>query len=415
MPTPRVALAGALDTKGEEYGYLRDQIRAQGCDTCVIDCGVLGTPSITVDVARDAVARAAGVSISELERANNRGAAIDAMARGVSAIVARMHRDGEIHGIAALGGSGGATLVAQAMQGLPVGVPKLLVSTIASGNTRPYVGASDLTLMYSIVDIAGVNRVSSAILANAAAAIAGMATQYAGRVASDSVKPLIAATMFGVTTPCVTVAKQILSDRGFEVLVFHATGVGGDSMESLIRSGFFAGVLDVTTTELADYLVGGVCAAGPTRLEAAGSLGVPQVVSLGALDMVNFGPLDTVPEKFRRRRLYKHNANVTLMRTSEEECAELGMLLADKLNHSLGPVSVFVPLRGVSMISTADGVFADSAADAALVRSLRSRLSDKAELYLEDMEINDERFARAMAERLLRHLEDRTSLTGVSR
>src|SRR5204862_4578233 len=242
------------------------------------------------------------------------------------------------------------------MRALAVGVPKLMVSTVASGDTRPYVGAVDVTMMYSVVDIAGVNRVSARIMANAAAAIAGMA---GAQVPPLEEKPLVAATMFGVTTPCVTRARERLEELGYEALVFHATGAGGQSMEALARGGYLAGVLDATTTELADELVGGVLSAGPDRLEAAGAIGLPQVVSLGALDMVNFGPRETVPERFAGRNLYVHNPTITLMRTTPEECRELGRRIGRKLSGAKGPTALFVPLRGVSMIAVEGQPFHD--------------------------------------------------------
>ncbi|MBX6342412.1 MAG: Tm-1-like ATP-binding domain-containing protein, partial [Thermomicrobiaceae bacterium] len=343
-----VVLIGTLDTKGAEYGYLRERIQADGCDTILVDAGVLGEPAVTPDVTRDEVARAAGADVRELAARADRGAAVETMARGATAVLTRLFAEGRVQGVLALGGSGGSAIATQAMRALPVGVPKLMVSTLASGDTRPYVGAVDVTMMYPVVDIAGINRISARILANAAAAIAGMAKSYAVSAPAVDDRRLIGATMFGVTTPCVTAARRRLEERGYEVLVFHATGTGGQAMEALARGGYLAGVLDITTTELADELVGGVLSAGPERLEAAGEAGLPQVVSLGALDMVNFGPLDTVPERFRGRRLYQHNPTVTLMRTTPEECAELGRIIARKLNRARGPLAVFIPLRGVS-------------------------------------------------------------------
>jgi uncharacterized protein (UPF0261 family) len=254
-------------------------------------------------------------------------------------------------------------------------------------------------MMYSVVDIAGINHVTERILSNAAAAIAGMAHASASFVSAIASKPLIGATMFGVTTPCVTVAREWLEAHGYEVLVFHATGSGGQAMEGLMRSGFVSGALDVTTTELVDELVGGVQSAGPERLETAGRLGLPQVVSVGAMDMCNFGPQDTVPDRFAGRKLYVHNAAVTLMRTSEAECAELGRIVARKLNRSLGPVSVFLPSEGLSMIDVAGGPFHDPVADAALFRELRAGLRPGIEVIEMATDINDPAFATAMAER----------------
>jgi uncharacterized protein (UPF0261 family) len=319
------------------------------------------------------------------------------MGAGAEAVVRDLFARGRLDGIAALGGSGGSSIAARAMQALPVGVPKVLVSTLASGDTRPYVGAVDVTMMYSVVDISGVNRVSARIIANAAAAIAGMSRAEAP--ALDG-KPLVGATMFGVTTPCVTRARERLEELGYEVLVFHATGSGGRSLEALVKDGFLAGVLDVTTTELADELVGGVLSAGPDRLEAAGAAGVPQVVSLGALDMVNFGPRETVPPQFEGRNLYVHNPTVTLMRTTEEECAELGHLLGRKLAAAASPTAVFVPLGGVSMIDVPGQPFHDADADAALLAALKEEIDGRVELHEREEDVNDPAFAVAMADRL---------------
>jgi uncharacterized protein (UPF0261 family) len=383
-----VALLGTLDTKGHEYAFLRDRLREHGVDVLLVDVGVQ-EPPVEPDVPRGEVAHA---------EYGDRGAAVEAMASGAETLVRRLHEEGRLDGILALGGSGGTAIATQAMRALPVGVPKLMVSTMASGDTRPYVGAVDVTMTYSVVDIAGINAVSARILANAAAAMAGMVTAAAPE--TDSGKPLVAASMFGVTTPCVTAARERLEELGYEVLVFHATGTGGQSMEALMRGGFITAVLDVTTTELADDLVGGVLSAGPDRLEAAGELGLPQVVSLGALDMVNFGPLDTVPERFRDRRFYEHNPTVTLMRTTPDECAELGRRIARKLNRATGPLTLFVPLRGVSMIAVEGQPFHDAVADEALVAALREELDPSVDLRELDTDINDPTFAAAMAERL---------------
>ena len=394
-----VVLLGTLDTKGTEYTFLRDQVRAAGCDVILVDAGVMGFSPLA-DIDADAVAAAAGEDRAALAAEGDRGPAVAAMTRGATAVVRRLHAEGRLDGILGLGGSGGSSLVSAAMQALPIGVPKLLVSTMASGDTRPYVGTSDIAMLYSVVDFAGINGLSERILANAAAAIAGMARASATFVSRIEARPLIGATMFGVTTPCVTEAREVLEARGYEVLVFHATGAGGRAMEALMRAGFITGALDVTTTEVADELVGGVLSAGPDRLEAAGALGLPQVVSLGALDMVNFGPLDTVPVAFRGRNLYEHNATVTLMRTTEAECAELGRIIARKLNAATGPVALFIPTGGVSMIDAPGGPFHDPAADAALVRELKAGLRPGVEVVEMATHINDPAFARAMAERL---------------
>jgi uncharacterized protein (UPF0261 family) len=370
----------------------------------LVDAGILGEPTTTADVGREEVARAAGADVRSLAIAGDRGAAIEVMALGAAEVVRRLRAEGRLDAIVGLGGSGGSSLVSYAMRQLPVGVPKLLVSTVASGDVRPYVGAVDVTMMYSIVDLAGVNRITARVLGNAAVAIAAMARSPEARV---DAKPLIVASMFGVTTPCVTTARELLEAHGYEVLVFHQTGIGGHSMEELVRSGFVAGVLDVTTTELCDELVGGMLPAHPRRLEVAGSLGVPQVVSLGGLDMVNFGPLDGIPDRFRERNLHVHNSATTLMRTTPDECRELGRRLAQKLNTTRGPTAVFVPLRGVSALATEGRPFYDPTADSALVESLRAHLGKNVELRELDCEINDPEFARAMAERLLEMIEER--------
>ncbi len=399
-----VVLLGTLDTKGIEYDYVRTKIQATGCATILIDAGILGTPLTQPDISREEVAKAAGVDLAKLVEAKDRGASVEAMANGAESIVQDLYAKGQLQGIFGVGGSGNTTIVTQAMQALPVGVPKLVVSTVASGDTRPYVGATDITMMYSVVDISGINSISEKILTNAAAAIAGMAQANANFKPSTEGKPLVGATMFGVTTPAVTEARSLLEARGYEVLVFHATGTGGQSMEALVNGGFLAGVLDLTTTELADELVGGVLSAGPDRLEAAGKQGVPQVVSLGALDMVNFGPMETIPEKFQKRKLYKHNATVTLMRTTPEENALLGGIIARKLNAAKGPVTLFIPLKGVSMIATEGGAFYDAEADKALLDALKKNLASHVEVRELDMDINDPRFAKAMTDRLVEYM-----------
>jgi uncharacterized protein (UPF0261 family) len=395
---PTVVLVGTLDTKGHEYAFLRDRLREHGVDVVVVDCGIMGEPLTTADVSREEVAAAAGADVHQLAAAGDRGAAVAAMAEGAAAVLTRLRAEGRLDGVLGLGGSGNSSLVTHAMRRLPVGVPKLMVSTVASGDTRPYVGAVDIAMMYSVVDIAGVNRISAQIMTNAAGMIAGAVRSTVPDLGSE--RPLVGATMFGVTTPCVTAARERLEELGYEVLVFHATGTGGQSMEALARGGFLAGVLDITTTELADELVGGVLSAGPDRLEAAGELGLPQVVSLGALDMVNFGPMESVPERFRDRNLYVHNPTVTLMRTTPEECRELGRQIGRKLSAATGPVALYVPLRGVSMIAVEGQVFHDPAADAALLEGLREGLAPSVEVHEEDVDVNDPGFARSVADRL---------------
>ena len=396
---PTVVLVGTLDTKGREYAFLADRIREHGADVVLVDAGILGEPLATPDVTREEVAAAAGADAGELARAGDRGAAVAAMARGAAEVVKRLHAEGRLDAVGGLGGSGGSALVTHAMRELPIGVPKLMVSTVASGDTSPYVGSVDVTMMYSVVDIAGVNRVSARIMANAAGALAGMAGATVPPLGEES--PIVVASMFGVTTAAVTTARERLEELGYEVLVFHQTGAGGGSMEKLLEGGFAVGSLDVTTTEFCDQVAGGVLAAVPERLESAGRAGIPQVVSLGALDMVNFGPLDSVPERYRERNLYVHNPTITLMRTTPDECREIARIIAAKLNAATGPTVLFVPLRGVSAIATEGQPFHDPEADEALFATLREEIdASKVEVHELDADVNDPAFALAMANRL---------------
>jgi len=394
-----ILIIGTLDTKGVEFGYVRDLILARGHRTLVMDTGVAGDPLFKPELSAAQVAEAGGSSLAALRQAGDRGAALEVMGKGARALALKCLAEGKVDGVISLGGSGGTSIATHAMQALPVGLPKMMVSTMAAGNVAPYVDVKDITMMYSVVDVAGLNRLSRRILANAAGAVCGMAEQA---VPQSSDRPLVTATMFGVTTPCVDRVRARLEDNGYEVLVFHATGSGGRAMEALIADGFIAGVADISTTEWCDELVGGVLSAGPTRLEAAGKQGVPQVVSLGALDMVNFGAWDTVPEPFKGRNLYKHNPTVTLMRTTAEECAELGQIIATKLNQTTGPTALFVPLKGVSMIDAPGKPFHSPEADQALFQALRQHLDrSKVDLVEMDCHINDPEFAAAMADRLL--------------
>lgn len=398
-----VALLGTLDTKADEYAFVAEALRQFDVTAHVIDVGVNGESPEHVAVTNREVARAIGLTIEEVRAQPDRGSAIDRMAEGAAVVVSELVGSGRIDGILALGGTGGTTLSARVMRALPVGFPKLIVSTVASGDTRQYVGSSDITMMYSIVDIAGINAISARILTNAAGAIAGMARAEAPDVA---VRPVIAATMFGLTTPAVTAARRDLEDLGYEVLVFHATGAGGDSMEAIVDAGLTVGVLDVTTTELADELVGGVFAAGPTRLTAPARAGVPHVISAGALDMVNFGAADTVPAQHRGRTLYHHNDSVTLMRTSAQELTEIARRMASRLNARTDRTSttVFLPEAGFSGIDVDGGAFFDPEADRAFIETLVAELSDDIRVVRRDAPVNDEEFAREMAATLHRSI-----------
>ena len=398
-----VCLVGTLDTKGMEFEFVKARVEASGVATYSINTGILGEPHFAPDIAANEVATAAGTSLQALRDEGDRGNSVAMMANGAAAIVERLYSEGKIDGIISLGGSAGTTIGTTAMQALPVGVPKVMVSTLASGDTSPYVDTKDIAMLYSVVDIAGINSVSRQILANAAGAIAGM-VQVEVPAVDD--KPLIGATMFGVTTPCVTKAREVLEDAGYEVLVFHATGTGGRAMEDLVKGGFIVGVLDVTTTELADELVGGVLSAGPDRLEAAGDLAVPQVVAPGALDMVNFGPPDTVPEQFSERQFYQHNPTVTLMRTTVEENAELGKIMAQKLSQAKGPTTVIIPQHGVSAIDADEQPFNSPEARTAWIENLKANIGDNVTVIDMDCHINDDEFATKAAETLLECLKD---------
>jgi uncharacterized protein (UPF0261 family) len=405
-----VILIGTLDTKGAEFQFVRDLLREAGLEIMVIDAGVLQPPGFEPEVGREAVYRAAGTTLDAVVRAGDRGRAIEAAARGTARLVSDLHAQGKVAGVLGLGGSAGTTIGTAAMRALPFGVPKLMVSTLASGQVKQYVGVRDICMMYSVVDISGLNRISRTVLANAARAMAGMVRETGVRSQESEVsrdKPLVTATMFGVTTPCVEAARKIMESADYEVLVFHATGAGGMTMESFIRDGLISGVLDLTTTELADELVGGVLSAGKDRLTAAGLRGVTQVISLGALDMVNFGPPDTVPEKFKARRFYQHNPTVTLMRTTPEENDKLGKEIAEKASAARGPTAILVPLRGVSAIDAEGKPFWWPEADAALFESLRQWLSPAVKLIELDLHINDPAFAKAAADTLLSMLRKR--------
>lgn len=403
---PNVVLIGTLDTKGEEYAWVRDRLRETGVGTTLIDVGVLSEPIVKSDVSREEVAHAAGSNLADLVSTSHRGNAMAIMANGAAATLTRLFEEGNVQGVLALGGSGGTAVATAAMRALPVGLPKIMVSTVASGDTRSYVGGSDICMMHSVVDIAGINQISTRILGNAAQAISAMAKGYKDSAGPFSGKPLIGASMFGVTTACVDVARSRLEELGYEVLVFHATGTGGQAMEALIASGLIQGVLDATTTELADELVGGVLSAGPDRLTAAGKHGVPQVVSLGALDMVNFGGRHTVPPQFEDRILLEHNPSVTLMRTTPDEAVELGRRIATRLNVAAGPTIVFIPRGGLSAVSEPGAPFHCPEADQALFESVVSNLNPHVTVVDQDVAINDPGFARSMAETLDRIIRE---------
>jgi uncharacterized protein (UPF0261 family) len=396
-----VVIVGTLDTKGDELRFVRDQLAASGLETLVIDAGSGGPPGFAPDIDRVEVFRRAGTSWEEVRARGDRGEAVAAAARGVAALAADLAGRGMVQGMLGIGGSAGTVIGTSGMRALPFGVPKVMVSTLASGQMRPYVGGSDLMVLHPVADLAGLNRLTRTALRNAAMAMAGMValSQPATVGVAPPDRPLIAATMFGVTTPCVDRARRDLERRGLEVVVFHATGVGGQAMEGLIRDGQVAGVLDLTTTELADELVGGILSAGPERLEAGIRSGLPQVISVGALDMVNFGPRATVPERFAGRRLHVHNPSVTLMRTTPEENAALGRRMAVVLTGARAPVVVLLPRGGVSALDAPGRPFYDPTADGALFEALSRGLSghDRVRLVEREEHINDPAFSDAAA------------------
>lgn len=397
-----VYLIATLDTKGHEIQFVRNQLESLGVACRLVNAGCQGEPTVPCEVTAEQVYAASGESLAELRQTADRGRAITAAALGVARFIADLYQAGEVDGVLSIGGSAGTVIGTSAMRELPIGVPKLMVSTLASGQTRPYVGAKDICMLNAVVDVAGINRISRRVLLQAANAMAGM-VRFATPIPEKSDRPLIAATMFGVTTPCVEAARQHLEAAGYEVLVFHATGTGGQAMESLIHDGLISGVLDITTTELADELVGGILSAGSDRLTAAGRRGIPQVISVGALDMVNFGPRETVPEKFRDRLFYQHNATVTLMRTTVDENAALGREIGRKAVASLGPVTIMLPCQGVSAIDHFGQPFDDPAARSALFTGIRE-MAGVVPVIECPQHINAPEFARAAADALLRML-----------
>lgn len=400
-----VAIAGTFDSKGKELLYLKKIFKELDLDTITIDCGVFHS-EYEVDITNEMVLREIGIDIKDISEKRDRALATENISKAMQKFIPRLYSEGKFDGIISLGGTGGTSLVTPAMRELPVGVPKIMVSTVASGNTSQYVGTSDIMMYPSIVDVSGLNSISTTIFKNAVFAMAGM-LKFEHREKIEK-KPLIAATMFGVTTPAIDYARQYLEKQGYEVLVFHATGTGGKTMERLIENGYFKGVLDLTTTEWCDELVGGVLNAGENRLEAAGKAGVPQVVSVGALDMVNFGGIDTVPNKFKNRNLYKHNPTVTLMRTTVDENIELGKIISKKLNQTHGPTVLMLPLDGVSMIDAEGQPFYGKEEDEALFKVIRENLdTTKVELIEMNNNINDEEFALTAAKKILELINEK--------
>jgi uncharacterized protein (UPF0261 family) len=397
-----VLMVGAFDSKGAEYAFLRDRIIEQGCEVLAVNTGVLGTTELfAVDVEADEVARAGGTELEELRAKQDRGAAMKVMSTGVPVVVDKLYREGKFDGIIGMGGTGGSSVVSAAMRVLPVGVPKVCVSTAASGDTSAYVGTKDITMIPSIVDVAGINRVSRIIFSRAAGAICGMVQVEIAAATED--KPVIVASMFGNTTECVDACETALAAQGYEVLIFHATGTGGQAMESLVREGLVDAVLDITTTEWADEVCGGVFSAGPARLEAAGVMALPQLIVPGCVDMANFGGMETVPEKYRAadRLFYEWNPSVTLMRTNIEENEEMGRIFAVKANAAKGPVAFLIPLKGVSILDGDGELFCDRAADQAMFDALKENLRADIAVHEIDHNINDPAFSARAVEIML--------------
>lgn len=394
-----VAVLGTFDTKGKELKYIKECIEEHGLKTLCINTGVF-EPVVEPDISSAEVAAAVGADINAIVEKRDRATATEVLAKGTEKLIPQLYAEGKFDSIISIGGSGGTALATPAMRQLPLGVPKVMVSTMASGDVSPYVGTSDIVMIPSVVDAEGLNDISKVIFSNAANAVVGM-VQNRKEIESDG-KPLLAATMFGVTTPCVKAAEDYLHEQGYDVLVFHATGTGGKCMEALINQGFIKGVLDLTTTEWCDEVVGGVLNAGPDRLTAAGKNGIPQVVSVGALDMVNFGPMDTVPAQFKDRNLYKHNPTVTLMRTTADELKSIGHEIATRMADATGKTTLMLPLKGVSMIDVEGQPFYDAEADKVLFDTLRTELEgSNVEIVELDTDINDKEFAVAAAKKLI--------------
>jgi uncharacterized protein (UPF0261 family) len=394
-----VVIAGALDTKGEEFKFVRDLIQERGLETIVVDFGVLGEPTFIPDISADTVARAAGATLDELRNSKDKTRSMRVMAEGLSKVVIDLFEQGRLGGMLGMAGSGGTSIATNAMRSLPLGVPKLMVSTIASGDISPYVATKDITMMPSVVDVSGLNSFSRKIYANAAAAITGMVSVDLPEVTDE--KPLITTSMFGNTTQAIDQARNLLEGKGYEVLVFHATGAGGRTMESLIEAGFITANLDLTTTELADEVCGGVLSAGQDRLLAAARTGVPTVLVPGCVDMANFWGIDTVPEKYKDRQLYEWNPNVTLMRTNIKENQAIGEMIAKAANQSTGPVAVMIPLKGVSQLDSQGSAFWHPEANQACFNAIKDNLKPGILIIEMDLNINDPTFAEKAVEVLL--------------
>ncbi len=401
-----ICIIGAFDTKGEDHAFLRDEILKRGHQTLTINIGVLGSTTLfPVDYQSEDVAKVGGFNLVDLRSNKDKAAAMKAFDEAAPKLILQLFREGKLDGIIGMGGSGGSAIIGSAMRALPIGIPKVLVSTVASGDVSFYVRGKDITMIPSIVDVAGLNRISRLVYARAAGAISGMVETEVPVSAQD--RPIITASMFGNTTECVNLCAKTLNEKGFEVLIFHATGVGGRAMETLIADGLVEAVLDITTTEWADELCGGVFSAGPDRLDAPGLRGLPHLIVPGCVDMANFGAPASVPAKYRenKRLFYEWNPSVTLMRTNAGENRRMGEIFARKANAAKGPVAFLIPLRGVSMLDGDGQPFCDRAADQAMFEAIRQNLKPGIPFVELDLNINDPEFAAKAVEWILQLMQ----------
>ncbi|SHE90416.1 Uncharacterized protein, UPF0261 family [Arenibacter palladensis] len=399
-----IVMLGCFDTKGEDFSYLLKSLKALGQQVITINTGVMETSvDFPIDVDQDAVAEASGTSLEAIRKSNDRGRAVELMGKGAASILADFAFSDRIKGVIGMGGGGGTYIILEAMQAVPLGIPKFCLSTVVAKDLSRQIGVKDITLMSSVVDVAGLNSISRLLIRQAASAITAMSDTKVD--ASEETKRNIAISMFGNTTKCVDKCTELLRAKGYEVMAFHATGVGGSTMESLIREGVFDAVLDVTTTELADELCGGILSAGPHRLTAAAEMGIPQIVVPGCLDMVNFAQMDTLPEQYRSRQLYSWAPDVTLMRTNVTENETLGKQLVDKLMGAKAPVEIMLPLKGISQIDSEGDIFYDPEADSALFGAIKESADGHVPVMEVDAHINDAAFAKALVERLMKILK----------
>jgi uncharacterized protein (UPF0261 family) len=403
-----ICIIGAFDTKGEDHAFLRQEILKRGYQAVTVNIGILGSTNFfPVDYDSGEVAKAGEVDLADLRSRKDKAAAMKAFDAAAPKLLQQLFKKGKFDGVIGMGGSSGSSIIASAMRSLPIGVPKILVSTVASGDVSFYVRGKDIAVLPSIVDVAGVNRVSRLVYARAAGAICGMVDTETPGATGD--RPIITASMFGNTTDCVNACAKALNEKGFEVLVFHATGAGGRAMETLVADGLVEAVLDITTTEWADELCGGVFSAGPDRLDAPGQRGLPHLIVPGCVDMVNFGAPATVPARYReaRRLFYEWNPSVTLMRTNVEENQQMGKIFAQKANVAKGPAAFLIPLRGVSMLDGDGQPFCDRAADQAIFDAIKKNLKPWIPVVESDHNINDPEFAAKAVEMMLQLIQER--------